>query len=74
MISDPAFRIAYALRTNPWLRIVLGVVLIGAGALEVLTGAGHGRLIGLGLLLLGGAPAATRELGPPGNRDGFGAS
>jgi hypothetical protein len=69
LFSELTLRVGHAIRTNPWLRMLLGAVIITAGTLELILGIGHGRLIALGVLLLaGGTTAARARLTHP-NRD-----
>jgi hypothetical protein len=58
--NELAFRATYALRTNPSVRVLVGVVMIGVGVLELIVGAGQGRLIVFGVLLIAGASTAAR--------------
>lgn len=48
------FRVAHVLRENPWARALLGGMMIAAGVIWVIVGAGHGRLVAAGALLLVG--------------------
>jgi uncharacterized membrane protein HdeD (DUF308 family) len=51
------------LRASPWGRAALGAVLVAAGVAAVVVGAGHGRLVAVGIvLLLGGLLAGVKEL------------
>jgi hypothetical protein len=59
-LTDLMFRVGYAIRTQPWVQVVLGVFLVGAGALAVLVGAGHGGLIAAGALVFAGGVTAAR--------------
>jgi hypothetical protein len=59
-LTDLTFRLGHAIRTQPWMQLVVGALLVGAGALAVLVGAGHGRLIGAGALVLVGGATAVR--------------
>jgi uncharacterized membrane protein HdeD (DUF308 family) len=57
------FRARYVVRENPWARALLGVVMILAGVIWVIVGAGHGRLAAVGaLLLVGGVASGIRGL------------
>jgi hypothetical protein len=60
VLTDLLFRVGHALRTRPWGQILLGALVIIAGALGVFFGAGHGGLIVLGLLVLVGGATAIR--------------
>jgi hypothetical protein len=55
-----AFRLAHAIRTRPWIRMFIGCSLIAIGTLELLVGAGHGRLVAFGVLLVVGSATASR--------------
>jgi hypothetical protein len=55
-----AFRLGHAIRTRPWIRLLIGGALIAIGALELLVGAGRGRLIVFGVLLVVGSATASR--------------
>jgi hypothetical protein len=73
-ISELLFRVAHAVRTRPLLQILVGALLLVAGALEMLFGAGHGGLIAVGVLVLvGGASAiwggTARARQPAGHKD-----
>jgi hypothetical protein len=59
-LTGVLFRVGQAVRTRPLLQIVVGVLLLVAGALEVLFGAGHGGLIAFGVLVLVGGATAIR--------------
>jgi hypothetical protein len=59
-LTDLMFRVGHAIRTQPWIQVVLGVFLGGAGALAVLVGAGHGGLIAAGALVFVGGVTAAR--------------
>jgi len=58
--SELAFRVGHTIRSNAWLRVLLGALIITVGALELILGLGHGRLIALGALLLAGGATAVR--------------
>jgi hypothetical protein len=60
-LTDLLFRVGHAVRTRPLLQILVGVLLLVAGALEVLFGAGHGGLIPFGVLVLVGGATAIRS-------------
>lgn len=60
MVTNLLFRIAHAVRASPWLQVVLGAVLLIAGALAVFFGAGHGGLIVFGVIVLVGGATAIR--------------
>jgi hypothetical protein len=59
-LTNLIFRVGHAIRAHPWIQVVLGVLLVGAGALAVLVGAGHGGLIAAGALVLVGGVTAAR--------------
>jgi hypothetical protein len=60
-LSEVAWRVGYAIRTHPWVRILVGAVLIAVGILELVVGAGHGRIIAFGVLLVVGSVVAGRS-------------
>jgi hypothetical protein len=69
-----SFHIGRALRTHPWIRLLLGAALVLAGVLSVLVGIGHGGLIAAGSFVLAGAITAIRgkpirDPGSPGPRE-----
>jgi hypothetical protein len=45
---------------HPWMRLLLGAMLIVTGVLTLLIGAGHGGLIAAGAFVLAGALTAIR--------------
>jgi uncharacterized membrane protein HdeD (DUF308 family) len=56
-------RVAHVIRENPWARALLGGALIVFGLIWLVVGAGHGRLVAVGaLLLIGGVGAGVRGL------------
>jgi hypothetical protein len=60
VLNRLAFELAHTLRTRPWVRMLIGAALIALGVLELFLGAGHGRIIAFGVLLLIGSAAAAR--------------
>ena len=60
VLTDLMFRVGHAMHTRPWVQIVVGALVIIAGALGVFFGAGHGGLIVFGLLVLVGGATAIR--------------
>jgi hypothetical protein len=60
VLADLMFRIGHAIRSRPWMQVVVGLLLVGAGALAVFVGAGHGGLIAAGALVLVGGVTAAR--------------
>jgi drug/metabolite transporter (DMT)-like permease len=55
------FRVGHVIRENPWVRALLGGVMIVAGVIWVVVGGGHGRLAAVGaLLLVGGVASGVR--------------
>ena len=59
-LTDLMFRLGHVIRHRPWMQVVVGALLVGAGALAVLVGAGHGGLIAAGALVLVGGATAIR--------------
>ena len=60
-LSEFGLRVGHAIRTNPWVRMLLGAVIITGGTLELILGIGHGRVVAFGVLLLAGGATAVRE-------------
>lgn len=58
-----ALRAQRVVRENPWARALLGGVMIAAGVIWVIVGAGHGGLVAVGaVLLVGGVATGVRGL------------
>jgi hypothetical protein len=60
VLTDLMFRVGHAMRARPRVRIVVGGLVIIAGAIGVFFGAGHGGLIAFGLLVFVGGATAIR--------------
>jgi hypothetical protein len=60
-LTAVSFHFGHALRTHPWMRLLLGAALVLAGILSVLLGIGHGGLIAAGSFVLAGAVTAIRR-------------
>jgi hypothetical protein len=57
-----ALWVGHLVHARPWVRVVLGLVLVAYGAVEVIVGAGTGRVAVFGVLVvLGAATAAKRR-------------
>jgi hypothetical protein len=55
------FHLGHALRAHPWMRLLLGAVVVFAGVLSVFVGVGHGGSIAAGCFVIAGAMAAIRS-------------
>jgi hypothetical protein len=67
VFSSFFLRIFHAIQEHPWLRVLVGLILIGLGLVGVFAGGGHGGLIPVGIVVaLGGAMAISGPRGIPG--------
>ncbi len=60
LLNQLLFRVGHAIRIHPWIRMLLGALLIIAGALELFLGIGHGGVVLFGVLLVAGGATAAR--------------
>lgn len=69
LLTTFTFRVGHAFQAHPWMRLLLGAVLVIVGLLALLLGAGHGGLIAAGAFVLAGAVTAIRGKAIPDDRN-----
>ena len=58
------FWLGHVLHTRPWVRVLIGALVIVAGVVKMIVGAGTGRLVVFGALLVTAGATASRARRP----------